>query len=79
MLHKRIDKIFEDLFPILRSITGEGNRQSLMYLKNNLLPNSEIKSVSSGENVFDWIVPPEWSVKEAYIKNKFGEKIIDIK
>ncbi len=79
MSAKRIDKIFKDLFPILRSITGEGNRETLLYIKNNILPTAEIKSISSGTKVYDWIIPPEWKVNEAYVKNKFGKKIIDIK
>lgn len=75
----QIDKILSDLFPINRSLTGEGNRETLNYVKGNLLPCAEIKKLKSGTKVFDWVVPPEWTVKDAFVKNKYGNKIIDYK
>jgi aminopeptidase-like protein len=74
----KINVVLNDLFPINRSLTGPGVRETLQYIKANLLPHSQIKSIASGTKVFDWEVPPEWSVKEAYVKNKNGKKIIDI-
>ncbi len=68
----------KDLFPINRSLTGPGVRQTLVYIKN-ILPELEIKSVPTGYKAFDWDVPKEWSVKEAYIENEFGDRIIDFK
>jgi len=76
-MQDKIKKFLYDLFPINRSISGPGTRETLDYIKGNFLPRSIIKSIKSGSKIFDWTVPPEWSVKEAYIKNKFGEKIID--
>lgn len=74
----KINVVLNDLFPINRSLTGPRVRETLQYIKANLLPHSQIKSIASGTKVFDWEVPPEWSVKEAYVKNKNGKKIIDI-
>ena len=79
MSTKEIDQILNDLFPLNRSLTGEGNKKTLRYIKENFLPFSEIKSIKSGSKVFDWEIPPEWNVNDAYVKNKYGEKIIDFK
>ena len=68
----------EDLFPICRSISGEGLRETVSYFKN-LLPNISINSVKSGTKVFDWVVPDEWNIKEAFIENADGVRIVDFK
>ena len=68
----------EDLFPICRSISGQGVRQSLKYLKK-ILPELKITTTNSGSKVYDWTVPDEWEIKDAYIKNKDGKKIVDFK
>lgn len=65
-----------DLFPINRSLTGEGTLKTLEYLKN-LLPNLEIKSISSGTQVFDWLVPDSWNITQGYIKDLDGNLLID--
>ena len=70
-----IEKAFHDLYEVKRSITGKGNRFTLSYIKKNFLPQAELKSISSGKDIFDWKVPSEWNVKEAYVKNRYGEKI----
>jgi aminopeptidase-like protein len=67
-----------DLFPINRSLTGPGVRETLRYFKN-IIPELEVKSVPSGYKAFDWTVPEEWEVQEAYIETKEGERIIDFK
>jgi aminopeptidase-like protein len=67
-----------ELFPINRSLTGHGNRQTLSYIKN-LLPNLEIKYFKSNEKVFDWEIPNEWHVYEAYIEDESYNKIVDFK
>lgn len=66
-----------DLFPICRSITGNGVRQTLGIL-NRLIPLS-IEEVPSGTSVFDWTIPPEWNISDAYIKNERGERVVDFK
>ena len=65
-----------DLFPINRSITGKGVRQTLHYIKE-IIPELIIKSVPTGTKVFDWEVPEEWDVTEAYIITPEGNKIAD--
>lgn len=69
-----------ELFPIPRSITGQGFRDSLEIL-NKTLGGDILKfhSIKSGTKVFDWAVPDEWNVKEAYIITPEGEKICDFK
>jgi len=76
MIGTEIHKFAKELWPINRSITGKGVRDTLKRIKTHL-PNLEIKSVSSGSQVFDWTVPREWCVNEAYIIAPNGEKICD--
>ena len=78
MITNRIYNIAKQIFPINRSITGKGTEKTLKILKT-IVPKLKIKKIKSGKKVFDWSIPPEWNVKEAYIKDKFGKKIIDIK
>ena len=70
-------KWIQELFPICRSITGEGIKKTLSYFEKI---NPELKRIKfkSGLKVFDWIVPPEWNIKDAFII-KDGKKIIDFK
>jgi aminopeptidase-like protein len=65
-----------ELFPLNRSLTGKGTDQTLEYLKY-LLPDLEIKSINSGEKVFDWVVPQVWNIEKGYIKSVKGEILID--
>jgi len=64
-----------ELYPICRSITGDGVRKTLRILQQ-LIP-LEIHEVPTGTQVFDWTVPREWNVRDAYVKNSRGEKVID--
>ena len=64
------------LWSFNRSLTGDGNRQTLNLIKSHI-PELAIREVPSGTEVFDWRVPKEWSVKEAYIITPQGEKICD--
>jgi len=66
------------LYPINRSITGNGTEQTLKIIKN-YFKNLKIKKIKSGTKAFDWKVPPEWNVRNAYIIDKYGKKIIDFK
>lgn len=67
-----------DLFPICRSLTGKGVRDTLSYIAAEL-PELKVHSVPSGTNVFDWTIPKEWKINEAYILDPSGEKIVDFK
>ncbi len=75
---KEINELLKKLFPIPRSITGEGTRKTLKILQG-LVPELNIVEYPSGENVYDWVIPPEWEIKEAWIKNSKGEVILDYK
>ena len=72
---EKLYKLISDLYPICRSITGNGFRETLKILQQHIP--LEIQEVSTGTEVFDWIVPKEWNIKDAYIKNSQGEKIVD--
>ena len=66
------------LFPICRSLTGNGVRKTLKIIKREF-PKLKICKIRSGTKVFDWNVPPEWNVKDAYILDKNNKKIVDFK
>jgi aminopeptidase-like protein len=74
---KSMFELAERLYPICRSITGNGLRETLSILKE-LIP-IEIIEVPSGTKVFDWEIPDEWNISDACIKNQDGEKIVDFK
>lgn len=67
-----------DLFPICRSLTGAGVRESLHYLSSHL-DGLKVHSVPSGTAVFDWTIPLEWSIEDAYVLDPAGNKVIDFK
>jgi len=70
-----IDRFLKRLFPITRSITGPGNRESLRILQE-IVP-LEIKEYPSGAPVYDWVIPDEWIVRNAWIKDANGSKLVD--
>ena len=76
MIGEDIHNFAKDLWPINRSITGYGLRETLNQIKNHL-PEMKIKSIPSGTKVFDWEVPNEWNVRKAYIVTPSGQKICD--
>lgn len=76
MSYKSMYKWANELFPINRSITGEGVRQTLNYIRA-IIPELELFAVSSGTQVFDWIVPQEWNISEAWIEHESGDRVVD--
>tara|TARA_B110000444_G_scaffold244278_1_gene263571 strand:+ start:201 stop:1502 length:1302 start_codon:yes stop_codon:yes gene_type:complete len=74
-LENNFEKLLNDLFPLPRSLTGNGNRQTLDIIKK-IIP-LKIVEYPSGQKVFDWTIPKEWNVKDAWIKDSSGKKIID--
>jgi aminopeptidase-like protein len=76
-LGKAMHDFIKELFPICRSITGEGVRQTLRLIEKRIP--LEIHEVPSGTKVFDWTVPLEWNVTDAYIANEAGARLIDFK
>ncbi|WP_449442497.1 DUF4910 domain-containing protein [Ureibacillus acetophenoni] len=71
-----MDKLFDRLFPIMRSITGEGVRETIEILKK-YIP-LKMEGIPTGTQVFDWEVPKEWVIREAWIKDENGNEIINI-
>lgn len=72
-----MEKYFDRLWPINRSLTGNGNRETLKILSE--IADIKISEIPSGTECFDWTVPPEWNVKEAWIEDSKGRKIVDIR
>jgi aminopeptidase-like protein len=74
---KYIYNLCKQLWPITRSITGDGVRDTLRIIQQEI-PNLAINEVSTGAQCFDWVVPKEWNIKDAYILDPDGKKIIDL-
>lgn len=66
-----------ELFPICRSITGDGVRQTLKILRHRVP--LTVHEVPSGTKAFDWTVPPEWNIRDAYVLDDRGERVIDFR
>ena len=64
------------LYPICRSLTGEGVRETLAYL-SRLIPGLQTHAIASGERAFDWTVPDEWTIRAAYVEDEAGRRVID--
>ncbi|NLA91182.1 MAG: DUF4910 domain-containing protein [Synergistaceae bacterium] len=69
-------KLVQELFPVCRSLTGDGVRRTLGVLKREI-PSLAINEVPSGTECFDWTVPDEWEVRDAWVIDPDGEKIVD--
>jgi|TARA_B110000495_G_scaffold203808_1_gene229671 aminopeptidase-like protein len=72
---REINNLFEQLFPICRSITGDGVRKSLSILKE--ITDFQINEIPSGTICYDWKVPNEWNISNAFVEDSNGNKIID--
>jgi aminopeptidase-like protein len=67
--------LIEEVFPICRSITGDGFRETLARIRKHIP--LAVHEVPTGAQVFDWTVPREWNIRDAYVKNSRGERVID--
>ena len=74
-LGARMYALIADLYPICRSITGNGLRDSLRRLAREIP--LEIREIATGTRVLDWTVPKEWNIRDAYVKHVSGERVID--
>jgi aminopeptidase-like protein len=72
---EKMHALIADLYPICRSITGDGFRLTLNRLREHIP--LDVREVPSGTAVFDWTVPREWNIRDAYVKNSRGERVID--
>ena len=70
-------RLISELYPICRSITGQGIRDTLRVVAQHI-PLS-LHEVPTGTPVFDWVVPMEWNIKDAYVKNAQGERVVDFR
>lgn len=68
----------QDIFPMNRSITGNGVRETLSYIQQ-IVPELKVHEVPTGTQAFDWEVPQEWNIRDAYVLNEAGERVIDFK
>jgi aminopeptidase-like protein len=74
-LGRRLYDCIAELYPLCRSLTGEGLRETLRRLQR-LVPLT-LHEVTTGTPVFDWIVPKEWNIRDAWVKNTRGARVID--
>ena len=73
---QEMHNLARELFPICRSLTGDGVRKTLRVLQQHL-PELTIYEVPSGTRAFDWTVPPEWNIRDAYLLGPNGRKVVD--
>jgi len=67
----------EALFPLPRSLTGEGVRETIRLIGEHVP--LEVTDIPSGTRAYDWTVPPEWTVREAWVKDAEGRVIVDLR
>jgi aminopeptidase-like protein len=76
-LGSKMFRFMEELFPICRSITGDGIRETLDRISKRIP--LELHDIPTGTEVLDWTVPKEWNIRQAYIKDKSGRSVIDFR
>src|ERR1700735_4905302 len=74
---RELHEFAEQLYPICRSITGDGTRSTLNIIHSRIP--LRLHEVPTGTPVFDWIVPREWNIQDAYIKAPDGTRIVDFR
>lgn len=74
-LGEEIFALAAEIFPICRSITGNGVRETLRRLREHI--DLDVREVPTGTQAFDWTVPREWNIRDAYVKDMSGRKVID--
>src|SRR5918992_1598123 len=72
---REMHDLIADLYPLCRSITGQGVRETLRILQKRVP--LEVHEVPSGTQVFDWTVPKEWNIHDAYIQDASGHRVVD--
>jgi aminopeptidase-like protein len=77
LLGRELYDCVAELYPICRSITGDGVRETLRRLQP--LAPLTVHEVPSGTEVFDWTVPREWNIRDAYVKDRRGERVVDFR
>lgn len=73
----QMHQLIAELYPICRSITGDGFRETLRRVREHIP--LEVREVPTGTQVFDWTVPKEWNIRDAWVKNSAGERVIDFR
>jgi aminopeptidase-like protein len=76
-LGSKMFRFMEELFPVCRSITGDGIRETLDRISNRIP--LELHDVPTGTEVFDWTIPKEWNIRQAFIKDPNGRSVIDLR
>lgn len=70
-----VETLFHKLFPICRSLTGVGNRKTFDIIRE--ITPFDVHEIPSGTPVFDWHIPDEWTIRDAYIADESGNRVID--
>ena len=73
----QLHDLIRRLYPICRSITGDGLRETLHIIREQIP--IELREVPSGTQALDWIVPREWNIRDAWIKNSAGDRLVDFR
>ncbi len=76
-LGQQMHDFISELYPICRSITGEGVRETLRIVQGQI--SLELHEVPTSTDVLDWTIPREWNIKDAYIMNSNGERVVDFR
>jgi aminopeptidase-like protein len=74
---RHMHSLVSELYPICRSITGNGLRETLRRIGERIP--IQVHEVPSGSQVFDWTVPREWNIQDAYVKNSRGDRVLDFR